>query len=330
MSHFYLALLEKYLRRHKIPLCRRFRIIFPKTAIQWLVVAVRATRLPAPGPRGPNGLICHRMVASSTVKSRPRQAQSQILIIHIQSIRPPPLLLKPPISSTHTVLSTSHYRTKLTSDTNNLRPLAIALIVLASYGSMSFLSRFFRPFTTTMTSAAPATPMTLPEGAERATIAAGCFWGVEHMYRKAFAGKGLVDARVGYIGGDTESPSYRAVCSGRTGHAEALQIIYKPEEVSYRTLLEFFYKMHDPTTRDSQGPDVGSQYRSGIFYHGEEQEKVAREVTEKVNKEWWKGKVVTEILPAGTWWDAETYHQLYLDKSKWDPLNMRVNCEAGC
>lgn len=97
--------------------------------------------------------------------------------------------------------------------------------------------------------------------------------------------------------------------------AEATQIIYDPKKISYRELLEFFYRMHDPTTLNSQGPDRGSQYRSGIFYHSAEQEKIAREVTAKVNEQWWRGKVVTEILPAGHWWDAEEYHQLYLDKN---------------
>lgn len=92
-----------------------------------------------------------------------------------------------------------------------------------------------------------------------------------------------------------------------------MQVSFDPKQVSYRTLIEYFYKMHDPTTLNQQGPDRGSQYRSGIFYHDEEQKKVAEEVTAKVQKEWWKnGKVVTEILPAGRWWDAETYHQLYL------------------
>ncbi|KAF2273104.1 peptide methionine sulfoxide reductase msrB/msrA [Westerdykella ornata] len=157
--------------------------------------------------------------------------------------------------------------------------------------------------------------MSIPEGAQKATVAAGCFWGVEHMYRKQFANNGLIDARVGYIGGDATNPSYRAVCSGRTGHAEALQVVYDPEKVSYRTLLEFFYKMHDPTTPNSQGPDVGPQYRSAIFFHTPEQEQIAKDVTDKVNKQWWKGKVVTEIVPAGQWWDAEAYHQLYLDKN---------------
>jgi len=164
-------------------------------------------------------------------------------------------------------------------------------------------------------SSAPATPVTVPAGAEVATVAAGCFWGVEHIYRRTFNDKGLYDARVGYIGGDQKDPSYRAVCSGRTGHAEGLQIVYDPEKVSYRTLLEFFYKMHDPTTVNRQGPDVGSQYRSAIFYHNAEQESIAKEVTEKANKEWWNSKIATEVLPAGQWWDAEDYHQLYLHKN---------------
>ncbi|KAF2404090.1 methionine sulfoxide reductase A [Trichodelitschia bisporula] len=155
----------------------------------------------------------------------------------------------------------------------------------------------------------------LPPGAQKATIAAGCFWGVEHMFRKAFAGHGLLDAKVGYIGGDSSNPSYRAVCTGRTGHAEALQVVFDPEQVSYRQLLEFFYKMHDPTTANRQGPDVGSQYRSAIFFHDAEQERVAKDVTEKVKKEWWTKGISTDIVPAGQWWDAETYHQLYLDKN---------------
>jgi peptide-methionine (S)-S-oxide reductase len=103
--------------------------------------------------------------------------------------------------------------------------------------------------------------------------------------------------------------------------AEALQVVFDPKQVTYSTLLEYFYKMHDPTTANRQGPDVGSQYRSGIFYHYEEQGKIAKEITEKVNKQWWKGGVQTEVLPAGQWWDAESYHQLYLDKSKWFPVS---------
>ncbi|OIW23819.1 peptide methionine sulfoxide [Coniochaeta ligniaria NRRL 30616] len=190
-----------------------------------------------------------------------------------------------------------------------------------SFSGPSFVSRLLRPFTSSTQmgvsagASGAAAAASIPEGAEKATIAAGCFWGVEHLYRKHFGGKGLYDARVGYIGGDTASPSYRSVCSGTTGHAEATQLVYDPSKITYTQLLEFFYRMHDPTTLNQQGPDRGSQYRSGIFYHDAEQERIAREVTKKVNEQWWGGKVVTEILPAGQWWDAEDYHQLYLDKN---------------
>ncbi|KAM7213409.1 peptide methionine sulfoxide [Rhypophila decipiens] len=177
----------------------------------------------------------------------------------------------------------------------------------------SILSRLLRPFTQSATMS--TAPVTIPEGAEKATVAAGCFWGVEHMYRKHFGGKGLYDARVGYIGGDSSNPSYRAVCSGQTGHAEATQIIYDPNKITYSQILDFFYRMHDPTTSNQQGPDRGTQYRSGIFYHSPEQETIAREITNKANEQWWHGKIVTEILPAKQWWDAEDYHQLYLDKN---------------
>ncbi|KAF7934350.1 hypothetical protein BELL_0245g00110 [Botrytis elliptica] len=181
----------------------------------------------------------------------------------------------------------------------------------------NFLNRLIRPFTSSSSlSVTPAvSQVSVPETAQKCTIAAGCFWGVEHMYRKEFSGKGLYDARVGYIGGDTENPSYRAVCSGSTGHAEALQIHYDPAQITYRQLITYFYRMHDPTTSNQQGPDRGSQYRSGIFYHNEEQEKEAREITKQVNEKWWKGGVVTEILKAGEWWDAEAYHQKYLDNN---------------
>lgn len=180
---------------------------------------------------------------------------------------------------------------------------------------MQFISRLIRPFSSGIMSSQVPPPAALPAGAEKATVAAGCFWGVEHMYRKAFDNRGLLDARVGYIGGDAKDPSYRSVCSGRTGHAEALQVIYDPEKVTYRQLLEFFYKMHDPTTLNRQGPDTGTQYRSAIFFHNEEQERIAKDITEKVEKEWWKKNLTTEIIPAGEWYDAETYHQLYLDKN---------------
>ena len=180
-----------------------------------------------------------------------------------------------------------------------------------------FVARLIRPFTTsTRLSLQPETQSAamkdIPPNAQKCTVAAGCFWGVEHLFRKHFDNKGLLDARVGYIGGDTSNPSYRSVCSGRTGHAEALQVVFDPEKVSYSTLLQFFYKVHDPTTKDRQGMDAGTQYRSGIFWHSPEQKEVAEEVTRKVNEQWWKGRVTTQVIEAGTWWDAEDYHQKYL------------------
>ncbi|KAI0004709.1 PMSR-domain-containing protein [Xylariaceae sp. FL0662B] len=204
-------------------------------------------------------------------------------------------------------------------------PITLSLIAIAiamAFTMPNFMSRLFRPLSSSARvgiSADTGTgrPATVPEGAEKATIAAGCFWGVEHLYRKHFDDKGLYDARVGYIGGDTSNPTYRAVCSGQTGHSEALQIHYDPSRLSYRQVLEFFYRMHDPTTPGRQGPDVGSQYRSAIFYHSADQEAVARDVTRRVADQWYsdKGAVVTEIVPAGQWWDAEDYHQLYLHKN---------------
>jgi len=183
----------------------------------------------------------------------------------------------------------------------------------------SFLSRFLRPFTTsTSLSLQPdaLAARSFPENTQRLTVAAGCFWGVEHIYRKHFGkGKGLLDARVGYTGGTTNAPTYRSVCSSETGHAEALLVLFDPEKVSYRQLLEFFYRTHDPTTKDSQGYDKGTQYRSAIFANSEEQLKIAQDVTEKVGKEWYPNKpITTEVAMAGPWFDAEESHQLYLEK----------------
>ncbi|CAL8582871.1 Peptide methionine sulfoxide reductase [Xanthoria parietina] len=183
----------------------------------------------------------------------------------------------------------------------------------------NFLSRFFRPFTTTTKMGlgpAEGGASNIPDTAQKCTVAAGCFWGVEHLFRKNFGEQGLYDARVGYIGGDVNNPGYRAVCTGRTGHAEALQMTFDPAVISYSSLLEFFYKMHDPTTKNRQGADTGTQYRSAVFYHSPEQERAAKEVTAKAQEQWWtSGKISTEILEAGQWWDAETYHQLYLHKN---------------
>ncbi|KAK9463784.1 peptide methionine sulfoxide reductase MsrA [Lipomyces oligophaga] len=159
--------------------------------------------------------------------------------------------------------------------------------------------------------------MQYPEGSEVATIAAGCFWGVEHIYRKYFGdGKGLIDCRVGYCGGVSKNPTYREVCSSGTGHAEALQIVFDPKIVTYETLIDFFFRIHDPTTTNRQGPDVGTQYRSAIFYHSDDQKLIATEVKDRLQKTYYPDSpIVTQILKIDTFWDAETYHQLYLHKN---------------
>ncbi|GJJ76321.1 peptide-methionine (S)-S-oxide reductase [Entomortierella parvispora] len=151
---------------------------------------------------------------------------------------------------------------------------------------------------------------------EIATFAAGCFWGVEKAFQRFYKGENFETA-VGYTGGSDSSPDYKKVCTGSTKHAEALQIRYTPnEKINYPALVEFFYRMHDPTTLNSQGPDVGTQYRSVIFTHGAEQERIAKQVTAEVQEKHYKGKtIVTEIVPAGEWFDAEEYHQKYLDKN---------------
>ncbi|KAI9252155.1 hypothetical protein BY458DRAFT_536018 [Sporodiniella umbellata] len=149
---------------------------------------------------------------------------------------------------------------------------------------------------------------------EKATFAAGCFWGVEHMYNKHFKQFGI-KTKVGYTGGHTLNPDYRTVCLGESNHAEALEISYDPEKVSFGTLVEFFYKMHDPTTENFQGPDVGTEYRSAIFYHSPEQKSIAQEITAEVQEKHYKNnKIVTEIVPASIFYNAESIHQQYLVK----------------
>lgn len=147
---------------------------------------------------------------------------------------------------------------------------------------------------------------------ETATFAAGCFWGVEEAFRIV---KGVSGTAVGYTGGTTKNPSYEDVCTDRTGHAEAVQVTFDPAVISYEELLDIFWKMHDPTQRNRQGPDVGTQYRSTIFFHTKEQEQAARKsikLLEKSGK--FNDKVVTEIAPATAFWRAEEYHQRYLSK----------------
>ena len=146
----------------------------------------------------------------------------------------------------------------------------------------------------------------------KATFAAGCFWGVEAAFRQL---KGVTATTVGYIGGTMHDPTYHDVCTGRTGHAEAVQVEYDPSQVSYNDLLRVFWENHDPTTLNRQGPDVGTQYRSAIFFHSPEQEADAKACKEALAKSGrFKRPIVTEIQPAPEFWQAEDYHQQYLEK----------------
>ncbi len=146
-----------------------------------------------------------------------------------------------------------------------------------------------------------------------ATFAAGCFWGVEEIIKKI---PGVLDTTVGYTGGTVKDPTYEMVKKGDTGHAEAIRIVFDPKKISYEELLVYFFRLHDPTTPNRQQGDVGTQYRSVIFYHDEEQKKSAVAVMTEVEKSgFWKGKIVTEVVPAGIFYDAEEYHQDYLKKN---------------
>jgi peptide methionine sulfoxide reductase msrA/msrB len=151
------------------------------------------------------------------------------------------------------------------------------------------------------------------KGTEAATFAAGCFWGVEHILKGV---KGVVKTRVGYTGGTTEHPGYRDVCSGETGHAEAVHVEFDPKVISYEELLGYFWRLHDPTQLNRQGPDTGTQYRSVIFYHTDEQRKIAEASREKFDKSGvFPKKAATRIEPAGAFYDAEEYHQDYFGKN---------------
>lgn len=145
----------------------------------------------------------------------------------------------------------------------------------------------------------------------KATFAAGCFWSVEAEFRKI---KGVTDVTVGYAGGHASKPTYEQVCTGKTGHAESALVEFDPNIVNYEKLLDAFWEMHDPTTLNRQGPDVGAQYRSVIFYHSEDQKKAALASKENAQKKFSK-PIVTEIVPAGDFWRAEEYHQRYFEKT---------------
>jgi peptide-methionine (S)-S-oxide reductase len=148
---------------------------------------------------------------------------------------------------------------------------------------------------------------------EKATFAAGCFWGVED----AFTGlPGVVSTRVGYTGGTTEHPRYHDVCGGMTGHAEAVEVTFDPSVISYDRLLEVFWQCHDPTQLNRQGPDHGSQYRSAVFFHSEAQRLAAEQSLERLDRSGrLRQRIVTEITPAATFWEAEAYHQKYHQKN---------------
>ena len=146
---------------------------------------------------------------------------------------------------------------------------------------------------------------------ELATFGAGCFWGVEARFREL---RGVLDATSGYMGGESQ-PDYHAVCTGTTGHAEVVQVKFDPEQVSYETLLALFFEMHNPTTLNRQGPDIGSQYRSVVFFHSAAQEKAANKTITEIDESGrWSQPVVTQVQEAPQFWPAEEYHQRYLEK----------------
>lgn len=146
-----------------------------------------------------------------------------------------------------------------------------------------------------------------------ATFAGGCFWGVDEILRKI---PGVLETVVGYTGGALENPTYNYVKKGDTGHAEAVQVTFDPTKISYEELLEYFFRLHDPTTANRQGNDVGTQYRSAIFYHNEEQKQQAQKIKEKIEQsKKWKNPIVTAIVPSKTFYKAEEYHQKYLQKN---------------
>jgi len=170
----------------------------------------------------------------------------------------------------------------------------------------------FTPAATASPAAKGARTMNKTTTVEKATFAAGCFWGVEAAFRQI---KGVVSTQVGYTGGRTNDPSYEDVCTDRTGHAEAVEVTYDPSRVKYEDLLNVFWTNHDPTTPNRQGPDVGEQYRSAIFYHSPAQETEAKVSKARLESEHrFKRPIVTQILAAGPFYRAEEYHQQYLEK----------------
>jgi peptide-methionine (S)-S-oxide reductase len=170
-----------------------------------------------------------------------------------------------------------------------------------------------------MTQLLPNTP---PPGRELATLAGGCFWCLEAVYDEL---KGVEAVESGYMGGNVPNPSYRQVCEGDTGHAEVVRITFDPGVVSYGDLLDVFFVIHDPTQLDRQGNDVGTQYRSAVFYHSPEQQRAAKEKIEALQREGvYEGRIVTQVVAAGDFYVAEDYHQEYFANNSYQPYCMAV------
>ena len=151
-------------------------------------------------------------------------------------------------------------------------------------------------------------------GTERAIFASGCFWGTEYYFQRA---SGVLSTRVGYTGGHTQNPTYQEVCTGTTGHAEAIEVVYDPDLTDYETLAKLFFETHDPTQVDRQGPDIGKQYRSVVFYLDEGQKTIAEKLVGILAKMGYE--VATNVEPSSVFWPAEDYHQHYYDKTGMSP-----------
>lgn len=184
--------------------------------------------------------------------------------------------------------------------------LLTALSLNACKERSTIATSSIQPTETMIDSASPASGQV-----ETAIVAAGCFWGVEEIFRKI---PGVVRTTVGYTGGTTPDPTYEEVCTGRTGHAEAIEVVYDPAKTDYATILDFFFRLHDPTTLNRQHNDIGTQYRSAIFYTSEAQKEIAERVKQERAGDF-KKPIVTEISPASVFYSAEAYHQDYLVKN---------------
>lgn len=147
---------------------------------------------------------------------------------------------------------------------------------------------------------------------QTAIFAAGCFWGVQYYFDQV---PGVIETEVGYIGGHVDRPTYEQVCTHTTGHAEATKIIFDPAKISFETLLKQFFYMHDPTQLNRQGPDIGDNYRSAIFYQNEQQKQQAEQIINDLNKSKFNSKIVTKLEPNSTWWPAEAYHQKFAERT---------------